>query len=111
MKHADLALKYLEIFFSGGGFEALNEIFAEDLRFEGPFYRFDTARDYIDSLKSDPPIGCKYKLLRTCEDTGSVTVIYEFRKGNLITPMSQMFEIENGKISKILLIFDTGKFE
>jgi hypothetical protein len=110
MNHADLALRYLEIFFSGQGFDELLEMFAESLQFEGPFYSFDSAQDYVDSLKSDPPIGCEYKLLNICEDAGFVTVIYEFKKDSIQTSMSQLFEIKNGKITKILLIFDTGKF-
>ncbi|MCK5353019.1 hypothetical protein KAJ77_10565, partial [bacterium] len=66
--------------------------------------------DYINSLKSDPPVGCEYRLIRVFESTGSVNLIYEFIKGEFRTPMSQLFEFENDRITRILLIFDTAGF-
>lgn len=52
--------KYMDIFFSGRDLERLYKILADDLKFSGPFYQFNSARDYIESLQSDPPVNCKY---------------------------------------------------
>jgi hypothetical protein len=110
MTNLEIALKYMDIFYSGGDLDELEEIFSVDLEFEGPFSRFDSAADYINSLKSDPPVGCEYRLIRVFESTGSVNLIYEFIKGEFRTPMSQLFEFENDRITRILLIFDTAGF-
>ncbi len=111
MTNLETALKYMDIFYSGGDFDELAEIFSVDLEFEGPFSRFDSAADYINSLKSDPSVGCEYSLIRVFESTGSVNLIYEFIKVEIRTPMSQLFEFEDGRIVRILLIFDTSSFK
>lgn len=110
MRPSDLALKYMEIFFSGENLETLTDLFADDLTFEGPFHSFDTAHDYIASLKSGPPVGLAYEIIHVFEDEHSACVVYQFSKAGISTPMAQLFEVADGKISKILLIFDTGPF-
>lgn len=110
MSPLKIALTYMEIFFSGKNMERLYDILADDLIFEGPFYQFHSAQEYIDSLVSAPPIDCEYKLLKSFANGNSVNLLYTFSKPGISTPMSQWFEICDGKISKILLIFDTGKF-
>ena len=54
-KSIDLVMHYMEIFYSGEDLDRLYEILAEDLIFEGPYYKFNSAKDYIDSLISSPP--------------------------------------------------------
>lgn len=105
-----LARKYMDIFFSGTGLERLSNIFAKDLGFSGPFHQFSSAQDYIDSLKSDPPQDCEYQIIREFEDGGVACLIYEFSKRGVRVPMAQLFEIRDGKISRILLIFDSSRF-
>ena len=106
-KPLGLAIKYMEIFYSGKDLERLNDILAEDLSFIGPFYTFNSAEDYINSLIKDPPLDMKYKVLKTFEDENSTCIIYKFFKGNMSTKMCQLFEVKDEKISKIDLIFDT----
>lgn len=110
MTPLETALKYMDILFSDGDLDELAGIFSDEFLFEGPFYTFDSASDYINSLRSDPPTGFEFRLIRAFESTGSVNLVYEFAKGNIITPMSQFFEFEGGRISRILLIFDTADF-
>ena len=109
MAPLEIALRFMDIFFSGQDIERLYEILADDLKFEGPFYRFDSSRDYIDSLLSDPPVGCEYKILQSFENGPCVNLIYEFSKPNICIQMSQLFEFRNNKITKVVLIFDTSK--
>lgn len=110
MTPIELALRYLEIFFSGNDLEALRPLFADDLIFEGPFFTFSSADAYLDSLRDDPPAGMAYELLATFERASSVCLIYRFSKPGVQTPMAQWFEIQGEVIRKIVLIFDTGAF-
>ena len=111
MKPMELALKYLEIFFSGENLDDMNNLFTDDLTFDGPLYKFSSADNYINSLKKDPPKGMKYKIIKSFENKNSACVIYQFTKENVSTPMAQLFETENGKIRGIVLIFDSKDFE
>ena len=110
MEPLQLALKYMEIFFSGENLRELSQLLANDFSFSGPFYKFESAEDYIKSLQSDRPEGFEYQIIRSFESKSSACLFYQFRKRGVCTPMAQMFEVSNGKISKVLPIFDTGTF-
>jgi hypothetical protein len=110
MKPIDLALRYMEIFFSGKDLERLKDILAEDLSFTGPLYTFNSAKDYINSLKEDPPCGMKYEIIKSFEDESGANLIYNFHKENISTTMTQLFEVKDDKISKINLVFDIKAF-
>lgn len=101
----------MDIVYGEGRPDELEEIVAEDLRFRGPFFSFDSAKAYIDSLKKSPPEGFNYSLLKAYEDGSSACLVYEFTKPGVSTPMSQVFEVADGRIQKILLIFDTRPFK
>lgn len=107
MKPLELALKYLEIFYSGNNLDRLKDILASDLSFTGPLYAFNSAADYVNALKSDPPGGMNYKIIKSFDDENSACIIYQFYKGNVSTQMAQLFEVKDEKINKINLIFDT----
>ncbi len=109
-KSIDLVMQYMEIFYSGEDLERLFDILAEDLIFEGPYYQFNSAKDYVESLISSPPVDCDYEIINRFEQGKSVNLIYWFSKPGVRTMMSQLFEIENNQIAKIILIFDTSKF-
>jgi hypothetical protein len=110
MKPLELALKYIEIFYSGKNLEKLTDLLAEDLSFTGPYYTFNSAEDYINSLKKDPPWGMSFKIIKSLQDENSACLIYIFQKGNISTAMAQLFEVADEKITKINLIFDTKAF-
>ena len=111
MKALELALKYLEVFFSGENLDELKSLLADNVSFAGPIYKFSSADSYINSLKEDPPKGLKYEIIKLFEDENSACIIYQFTKENVLTPMAQLFETEDGKLSKIVLIFDSKDFE
>ena len=110
MKPLEIALRYMEVFFSGGQVEALRPLMADDFRFEGPFYTYDSADAYLDALKEDPPEGFAYEVRHAFENDASACLVFTFSKPGIQTPMAQVFEIEHDRISKIILIFDTGAF-
>ena len=111
MEVLDLALRYMEIFYSGRNIDALRPLLANDFIFEGPFYKFDSADGYLDSLKKDPPINMKYEIIYSFEKETRVCLIYRFSKKCISTIMTQVFEMSGHKIQKIILIFDTNPFK
>lgn len=88
----------------------MESLLADDLVFQGPLYEFSSAKDYLESLKEDPPIGAEYKTIKVYEGDDSVCLIYQFSKQGIETLMAQTFEVDGGKIARINLIFDTSKF-
>jgi hypothetical protein len=101
----------MDIVFSTGDFDQLRHILADNLQFRGPFYSFDTAGDYIKSMQADPPKNFKYQELKSYEDSSSACLVYKFSKPGVSTIMTQIFDIDNNKIKRTHLIFDTGAFE
>ncbi len=110
MRPLELARQYMDLFYAGKDLDALMDLFARDFTFSGPFYRFDSAEAYVRSLKADPPEGLSYRIIRTFESDAAACLVYQFSKPGVSVPMAQLFEISGGKISRILLIFDTGAF-
>lgn len=110
MKPLELARAHMDVVFSGKNVDALNELLADEFTFKGPFYEFDSPKAYVQSLQSDPPQGFEYEMIQSFETESCACLVYQFSKPGISVPMAQIFEISNGKISKILLIFDTQSF-
>ena len=110
MNPLDLALQYMDIFYSTREIDVLAPLLAENLVFQGPFYQFDSAEAYLASLRGDSRAGLTYSLIHSVADATSACLIYQFSKPGISTPMAQLFEIRGGKIKKIILIFDTKVF-
>jgi len=110
MQPLELALKYMEIFFAGQEMDELRPLLTNDFTFKGPFYQFKSSEDYINALKLDPPQHCEYKIINALANEASVCLIYQFIKPGICEPMAQFFEIKEGQINHILLIFDTKAF-
>lgn len=111
MKPLKIALKFLDAFYHEEDLVLLRELLHDDLVFEGPLYEFTSAEDYIESLRQDPPGGMDYRIVKSFSDDSSVCLYYEFTKPGIRTPMVQLFDIENGKIRRIRLVFDTAALE
>ena len=110
MTPLELALRYMDIFFSGRDLARLHDILAADLRFRGPFHRFETARDYVESLVASPPVQCSYHMLHTFEHERHAQLTYEFIKPGVRTPMAQLFETRDARIVEMVLVFDSAAF-
>jgi hypothetical protein len=109
MTPRELVDRYFEIFFETHDFDSLNEILSEDLEFNGPLASFNSAQDYIDSLKQDPPVDCQYEILFDFEDEQGIDMIYRFTRPGVSLEISQLFQFNSAKISRILLIFDSAR--
>jgi hypothetical protein len=110
MSALEIALRYMEIFFSGRDLDRLDEVLHRALQFRGPFYQFDSAQEYIASLNADPPMDCGYEILCSFEKDDFVNLVYRFSKPGISTVMSQIFEVRDNKICSIELIFDSAAF-
>ena len=110
MDHLKTVEKYMEILFSGGDLEELKQIFTVDLQFNGPLFQFESADSYVYSLLADPPIGFGFEMLNTFVNDSTVCIVYKFSKGELHTPMAQVFDFRNELICAIRLIFDSKIF-
>ncbi len=51
-----------------------------------------------------------YKIIESFENDSCACLIYQFSKEGISVPMVQLFEIDDDKISKFVLIFDTAAF-
>ena len=111
MKPLVFAQQYMDIIYKTGELDHLWELFTDNLRFRGPFYEFNSAADYINSLLADPPKDFTYELIKSYEDASSACLIYRFSKPGISTIMTQFFEVEKDKICRILLVFDTQIFK
>ena len=100
----------MAVFYSGRDPEELRAIVAEDLVFEGPFLRCESASDYIEVLKGDSREGLRYEVLWEFESGASACLVYRFAKPGVDTTMAQVFETRGGRIARITLVFDTGGF-
>ena len=105
MTNRDVAIRFLECF-SAGDVDGLAPLLAEELRFEGPFYRFGTRHDYLSCLRDDPPSPCEFRVLSLTENEDQVAVFYEYRKPDGAVTVAQLFCFENGLIARTLLVFD-----
>lgn len=109
-KPLDLVESYMKSFFGQAPLEMLKNLLADDLKFDGPFHKSSTVKEYLDSLRENPPMNASYKTEETFESENSVCLIYMFSKPGVKTRMAQTFEISDGKICKIKLVFDTSEF-
>jgi hypothetical protein len=109
-KPLELAESYMKSFFGQAPLEMMEGLFADDLVFEGPFYKSFSAKEYLDTLREGPPKDVYFVLEKTYGDENSVCLIYMFSKPGVETRMVQTFEIAGEKICKIKLVFDTNAF-
>ncbi len=107
MTNLELAYRYMEIFYSGKDLGRLFDLFSDNLMFNGPLFQFESAKEYIDSLKSSPPKGMSYRILQAYENKTHVCLVYQFTKEDVSILMAQQFKINGDKISEIHLIFDS----
>ena len=110
MKALGLAHRYLDIFYNGKDPAKLAEILDENFKFEGPFYKCNSADQYINALAEDPPRNMRYQIVDQFGDQESACVIYRFSKDDIKSNMVQYFRIRDHRITEILLIFDSADF-
>ena len=109
MLPVDIVLKFLKIFFSGNNYDEIHSIIGDEFLYESPVFSTRSAEEYIDRLKKSPRIDSSYTILKIFTDKNFINIIYEYRKELSTSPVSQLFEIKDEKISTILLIYDKSE--
>ena len=100
----------METFFVQKDMDALLGLLTPDCTFEGPLYSFDSAIEYVNAMKNDPPEAFEYEEIDTFERGSHACVVFRFSKPGVDIPMVQIFDTREGRISSILLIFDSAPF-
>lgn len=106
MTKRDIAMEYLRCF-CDGDIDGLALLLAPDLKFMGPLHIFTSSEQYLDSLRAEPPEKSRYEILSITENDDSIVVFYVYFKLKQVMVIAQLFNISNGKIDEILLVFDT----
>jgi len=105
-----LARRYMEVVFSGGNADDLRPLLTDDFTFQGPLYDFASAEQYVAAMASDPLHDASYRILREFSDDDAACLVYEFTKPGVTTTMAQVFEVREGRVAKVLLLFDSAAF-
>ena len=106
MTRRDIAVEFIERFCSAD-VSGLKELLAPDLKFRGPWFQFDSAQDYLESLSNDSFEKCQYRLISVTENDDQVVTIYDYIKVDKKIIIAQLFQFdEHIKINEMLLVFD-----
>ena len=100
MSDHDAALAFLERF-CAGSIESLVPLLDERLEVTGPLHRFTWRTAYLDRLTADPPQPCEYQVLSVTAGDDTVTVFYDYRKGDGVLTIAQLFRFRNHLIVKM----------
>ena len=117
MNRKETALEYVRCF-CRGDVTALGELLSEDFRLTGPFLQGVSKTEYLDILRADPSEPCEFTVINIFEgdgekdggDGGEVALFWEYQKPEFTLLMAQLCRFSGGRISEILLVFDSGKF-
>ncbi len=106
MRNRDIALAFLERF-CAGRIDALGRLLADALQFIGPLYQFTSSAAYLESLRSNPPTPCNYRVVSITESKDSVSVFYHYEKPEGALAIAKLFQLRDHHITEMLLVFDT----
>lgn len=107
MTNREVALEFLRCF-CAPDIDGLAPLLARDLKFTGTLYSYDSAADYLDGLRRDPPQSCGYRVLSITEGPDSVAVFYEYQKPGRAVTIAQFFRLRDAKIVEMRVVFDTA---
>lgn len=110
LNEQQIALAYLNAFCSSD-IDGLALLLHTSLSYKGPLYQFESAADYLQCLRRDPPVPGHYKIKRMSKKGRVIHLSYEYIKQTKNISITQDFKIENGKITETQLDFDSTQHE
>ena len=110
MTNQEIAIKYLSNFCEGA-INELEPLLAPALSFTGTLKSYSSAKEYLASLRDDPPEQCNYNILSITENDNFVGLFYEYVKSDKSLRVAQLFKIKDQLIHEVLLVFDGRGFE
>jgi len=93
-------------FFCKGDIDSLIVLMSEDLKFQGPLFKFDSREAYIKALQNDPPEETACEIISLTINQDSVCIFYKYGKGEAHITIAQHFKFLGSLISEILVVFD-----
>ncbi len=106
MTQRQVSLSFIRAF-CDGDIVAIGNLLTEDLRFEGPYHRFDSRDAYLCRLEENPPAkNATFDVLKVFEDGDQVCIFYEYSKPGGSVLIAQWNRFRGDKIAKITLVFD-----
>jgi len=93
-------------------YDECDRLLSRNLRFEGPFDRFEDSASFVEAVKRLAPIVKEIRKRKEFVDGPDVCIIYDFVTNTPAgtVPIAEWFHVENGKISSIQAIFDARPF-
>ena len=91
-------------------FAAARSLLADNLRFEGPFDRFETADDYVKAITGLYGMVKGIKHEKTIADADSVALFYVLQTPVADAPVAEWYSIRGGKIVSLRAYFDARPF-
>ncbi|KAG1694671.1 hypothetical protein GQR58_006672 [Nymphon striatum] len=89
--------------------DEMKSVLKEDFKFSGSFYQYESAEDYIQSLKENMPADdVSYEILRELEKGDSCCIVYRSVSQEKDEVMAQLFETSENKITQVRLILDAN---
>ncbi len=113
MKSKKVVEEYLKVFFGSKlNPESLRFLITEDFYFKGPMMTASNAGEFIAKLKGfNSEIIMNAKIHQIIGEGKTIVARYDFLLPNGISiPASEWYEIEDGKISNMLLFCDPKPF-
>jgi len=100
-----IALEYLRCFCEGS-IDGIESLLAPDLTFNGTLGEYQSATQYLNALRSDPPQKANCTILSITETDDSVAVFYDYHKPDRVITIAQLFTIRGHRIHEMLVVFD-----
>ena len=97
-----LAKSFVESF-CNADLDGIDSLLSIQFNLKGPFFKFDSKQEYLDSLKGNLEADPEAEILSIIGDADEATAFYKYRS-NLV---GQLFRCNEGKICETVLVFDT----
>ena len=103
----EIVMQYMDCY-CAGDIDGIEPLLAGELVFSGPLHTFESARQYLDSLRADPPEKSHDEILSVTESDDTVALFYVYHKPDRARLIAQMFKSSAEKITAMLLVFDSN---
>ena len=107
----EVVSRYKEAFGSGD-VQGARALLADDLHFQGPIDEFNSADDYIQSLRKLASIVTGTDVKKVLADRDDVVTIYDLhtRTPAGTSAVAEWATVKNGKIAELRVFFDARPF-
>ena len=95
-----------------GDFDGLAALLADDFAFRGAIDSADGPEAFIALIRRNARAfdGARFADVRRVVDGDRAVSLYDFELGGVSVPMAEAFEVRDGRIARIDLIFDPARF-